>query len=107
VLFSLVILFSIFLFGNYSRDESKLKDVYAIAEAVPEGTTFGTPRNTWADFVLVAYMNRIGNFSLDCDHECEFYLIEKESDIGKQLGEKYSVIDLKLEKYIILRKKQW
>jgi 4-amino-4-deoxy-L-arabinose transferase-like glycosyltransferase len=103
--FSLIILFSLYRFGKFLRDEEKLKDVYVISKTIPEGTIISTTRDTWEDWTLDAYMSRIGYLSLDCDHENEFYLIKKGSDLEKQLNERYSVMDLNLKKYNVLRKK--
>ena len=50
-------------------------------------------------------MSRVGNLSLDCDNEHDYYLLEKNSKIKKNVLEKYEIMNLKLIKYKILRKK--
>jgi hypothetical protein len=102
---SLVILFSIIRFGEYSRDKENLVDVYAISKQVPEGTILTTTEDLSADWVLVAYMARIGYLSLDSKNQHDYYLLKNNRKIETALLEKYEMTDLKLEKYILLKKK--
>lgn len=99
-----ILIFSILHIGSYSRDEEQIKDVHAITDIIPAGTIISTTKETWANWALVAYLNRLGNISLDCDHEGEYYLIEKENPIKDQLNDRYEILDLDLKKYIVLKR---
>lgn len=101
---SIVLMLSVFQFGKFSRDEEKLTDIYAISRTIPEGTVISTTKNLWGDWSLVAYMSRIGNLSLDCDGKHEYLLMENNNIEPGILGE-YEKMDLKLTKYVILKKK--
>jgi 4-amino-4-deoxy-L-arabinose transferase-like glycosyltransferase len=97
-----VFIFSIFKFGEISRDKDKLNDVYLLCRYLPEGTILKTKSMLWSDWELVAYLSRIGYLSLDCDNDHEFLLIEKND---RELIEQYNNIDLGLNKYKLMRKK--
>ncbi len=102
---SFLILVSVFLFGKYSRDEEKLGDIYVISNAIREGTLISTTKALWEDWSLHAYLSRVGNLSLDADDKHEYYLIEKDAVINMEINSAYQSVDLKLEKYELLRKK--
>jgi len=103
LIFTLV--FSVFKFGKYTRDENKLNDIYIISQNIPEGTVIYTTMEIWKDWGFVAYMSRIGYLSLDCDKEHDYFLIEKNDKIQPALMEKYTKMDLPLKQYVILKKK--
>ena len=92
-------------FGEFSRNEEKLKDVYVIAKEIPEGTILTTTSELWSDWGLVAYMSRIGYLSLDCNNEHEYYLAKKNTKIKQNILNKYDIADMGLTKYVILKKK--
>jgi 4-amino-4-deoxy-L-arabinose transferase-like glycosyltransferase len=102
VTISSMIIFSAFRFGEYSRDEDKLKDIYIICNSIPEGTILSTTSDLWTDWALVAYLSRIGYLSLDKDNQHEYFLIEKSSN--KVFPDRYEPVDLKLVKYTILKR---
>lgn len=103
LVFTLV--FSIFKFGKYSRDEVKLKDIYLISENIPNGTIIYTSKEIWEDWSFVAYMCRIGYFSLDCDNEHDYYIINIDDKVEPDLMEKYNKMDIDLKEYMIFKKK--
>jgi 4-amino-4-deoxy-L-arabinose transferase-like glycosyltransferase len=103
---SFVILFSAFCYGKYSRDEEKLKDIYAVSMAIPDGTIIGTTKDLCKDWSLVAYMSRIGNLSLDCDSARDYYLINKKNIAEIRFLEKYDKLDLNLKKYTIYKRRR-
>jgi 4-amino-4-deoxy-L-arabinose transferase-like glycosyltransferase len=102
---AMVLLFSAFQFGKFSRDKEKLTDVYAISTIIPEGTVISTTRDLWSDWSLVAYMCRIGYLSLDCDNEHDYYLLERNSNMDKHVLENYEIVNMNLTRYEMLRKK--
>jgi len=101
---SIGLIFSVSQFGKFSRDGEKLADIYAISHTIPEGTVISTTKELWGDWSLVAYMSRIGNISLDRDNKHQYLLIEKNT-IGPDIPEEYEKTDLKLTKYVLLKKK--
>jgi len=104
-IFIFTIVFSIFKFGKYSRDEKKLKDIYLISQNIPSGTIIYTTPEIWQDWSFVAYMCRIGYFSLDIDKEHDYFLINKNDKIELSLMGKYNKMNIDLDNYIILKKK--
>lgn len=99
-----IIIFSITQFGKFSRDEEKLKDVYAISSVIPQGTIIYTTNNIQTDWTLVAYLSRIGYLSLDCRNAHDYFLVEKKDYIQGQFKD-YDFVDLKLIKYTLLKRK--
>jgi len=100
---SIVLIFSTFRFGEFSRDKEKLKDIYTISNYIPEGAIISITKELYSDWSLVAYMSRVGYLSLDCDNKHEYFLMEKNSKTIPPI--EYSQIDLKLNLYIILKRK--
>jgi len=100
---SIVLIFSTFKFGEFSRDEEKLKDIYTISNYIPEGEIISITKDLYSDWSLVAYMSRVGYLSLDCDNKHEYFLMEKNSITIPPID--YSQIDLKLNLYIILKRR--
>ncbi len=105
ILFFGVLIFSIIRFGKFSRDKEKLQDVYEISQIIPKGTVLTTTRELYSDWSLIAYMSRVGYLSLDINKEHEYYLIKKNYKIESKLLKEYYVMDLKLNKYTILKRK--
>lgn len=103
---SILILVSFFLFGKYSRDDQKLGDVYVISNVIPKGTIISTTQALWEDWSLHAYMSRVGNLSLDRDHVHVYYLVEKGAEINPEIDSEYQPMELKLEKYQLLQRKE-
>ena len=99
-----IVVIAVFVFGSYSRDSQKLGDVYRISGRLPKGAVIATSTGLAEDWSLNAYLSRVGYISLDCCHPHRYYLIEKDSNalIGDTA---YSVVDLHLENYILLEKK--
>lgn len=97
-----VLLLSNFKFGNYSRDEDKLGDVYKIAEILPEGTILKTTDELWLDWSLVAYMSRVGYISLDQESDRK-YLLLKSRDLGN-IPDGYKLVNADLLLYTLYQK---
>ncbi len=100
----ILILVSVFLFGNFSRDNEKQGDIYIISNAIPHGTILSTTIALSEDWSLNAYMSRVGELSLDRNHAHEYFLIEKNKPIDSTVSKKYQTVDLKLEKYELLKR---
>jgi hypothetical protein len=94
-----ILMFSVFRFGVYLRDEQKLRDVYTLSEHLPEGTILSTNSALWSDWYLVAYLSRVGYLSLDDREGHEYYLIQK--DAAANFPEGYELIDLPLNHYLL------
>jgi hypothetical protein len=99
-------LFSMTKFGEYSRDREVLSVVDAISKTVPEGATLTTTDDLSVDWVLVAYMSRIGYLSLDSKNQHDYYLLKKDGSIENVLPEGYEMTEIKLKNYVLLKKKQ-
>lgn len=69
---SLLVSFS--FWGQYSRHELLIKDVSAITPAVPSGSILGATPSLASDWVLVAYLIRMGHISLENSLKNEYYL---------------------------------
>ncbi len=102
--FVAVMLFSWYKVGDFSRDEEKLKDIYAISDVVPEGTTIGTSEHLLTDWSLVAYMSRIGYLHLDGTRKHE-YVLTGNNSVDTDVLKGYEKLDLKLAKYNLFKKK--
>ncbi len=102
LILAVVLIFSTFKHGAYSRDEAKLSDVYIISKYIPEGTIMSTTENLCSDWSLIAYLSRIGYISIDSKNGYEYFLIDKKSE--NIVSKEYKPIDLKLQEYIILKK---
>ncbi len=67
-LFFLAGLFSVFYNKDkFSRDEVKLKDTYAIIQAIPAGSVINIHPGMWEDWSLHGYYARLKGVSLDPD----------------------------------------
>lgn len=97
-----IVTFSTVKFGDFSRDEETIKDIYKISKNIPKGTIISTTEDLWSDWGLVAYMSRIGYLSLDSDNKHEYFLIRKEAKLVSPNG--YEPVNLKLENYILLKR---
>ena len=102
IVLAFFIIFSTVKFGDFSRDEETIKDIYKIAKHIPKGTILSTTEDLWSDWGLVAYMSRIGYLSLDCDNKHEYFLTRKDNELIYPNG--YQPENLKLENYILLKK---
>ena len=94
-----------FNFGHYSKDADKWHDVYIISTHIGPHETISTTKNLWGDWGLHAYLSRTNHISIDCDHELQYYLIEKGDKIVSSLSEQYQKVDLALVKYELLIKR--
>ena len=102
IVLAFVIIFSTVKFGDFSRDEETIKDIYKISKHIPKGTVISTTEDLWSDWGLVAYMSRIGSLSLDCDNKHEYFLLRKEAVLVSPNG--YDSVNLKLENYVLLKR---
>jgi hypothetical protein len=103
IIISLIV--SFFMAGKYSRDKERIKDIYNISKSVPDGTIFHSSRELWYDWQLVAYMNRIGCYSLDCDNERDYLLLSGLDSLNSDWMNKFYVLNLNLQHYKVLKKK--
>ncbi|MFO7723418.1 MAG: glycosyltransferase family 39 protein [Bacteroidales bacterium] len=94
-----IILLSVLNYGKFSRDEEQLRDVYAISRHFPEGTILSTTHDLWSDWNLTAYLSRVGAISLDCDHQREYFLLDKGSHAA--IAEGYAPAGVVLEGYLL------
>lgn len=76
---ALIISYSTFRFGSFSRDQAKIKDVTWVSQTVGKGAIVSCSPELWKDWGLHAYFSRIGYVSLDCDRLHPYFLI-KNSD---------------------------
>jgi 4-amino-4-deoxy-L-arabinose transferase-like glycosyltransferase len=102
---SATLIISLFKIGKYSCDEELIKDVYIMSEAIPKASIISTTQENFYDWKLVAYMNRISLFSLDCDNRREYFLIKKDEKLDSTLNAYYLRLNLDLKRYLIFKRK--
>jgi 4-amino-4-deoxy-L-arabinose transferase-like glycosyltransferase len=93
---SISVVYSVSRFGKFSRDEILLKDVYFISQLIPEGTIIGTTNELCQRWGLIAYLNRIGSYSLDCTNRHEYFLIPRDEAFQPNNNKNYSRTDLEV-----------
>lgn len=90
--------YSVFKFGDYSRDEEILKDVYRLSASVPEGSVLSAEEALCSEWGLISYLSRIHSISLDCTNQREYFLIRKETEMPPE-WRGYQKVKLNLEGY--------
>jgi hypothetical protein len=96
-LIGFIFVYSIFSFGNYSRDKEILKDIQQLSKHIPEGSILSTSQDLCNDWALIAYLSRFGYLSLDCSNEHKFLLLDRNSN--KNISDKFKLLDLKLSRF--------
>lgn len=96
-LIGFIFVYSIFSFGNYSRDKEILIDVQRITQHIPAGSILSTSQDLCTDWALIAYLSRFGYLSLDCSNEHKFLLLDRNSN--KNISDKFKPLDLKLSRF--------
>jgi 4-amino-4-deoxy-L-arabinose transferase-like glycosyltransferase len=72
----LLVAYTIFSFQRYDRDENLIEDVKTLTQIIPEGSIISTQGHC-DDWVLIAYLSRYGNISLDCQERRDYHLLLK------------------------------
>lgn len=96
-LIGFIFVYSIFSFGNYSRDKEILKDIQQLSKHIPEGSILSTSQDLCTDWALIAYLSRFGYLSLDCSNEHKFLLLDRNSNMN--ISDKFKPLDLKLSRF--------
>ena len=99
----LVIFFCCFIFISpniSSRDSVLLEDVYKIASIVPDGTIISSVKEIQTNWLLIAYLSRIGYISLDKGVRHQHLLIKK----GENFPKGYVKTNVDLELFYLLKK---
>lgn len=104
-LFAASLVYALLQYGKFSRDEVLLHDVYIISKAVPSGTVLGCKDANQYEWALVAYCSRIGNLSLEGNTTHTYYLLDTKEDVPEELMKSYEVVDLPLQRYTVLKRK--
>jgi hypothetical protein len=77
-----------------SRDSVLLSDVYKISAEITEGGMISSSKELQTNWLLIAYLSRIGYLSLDKNKQHQYLLTKKDEHCPK--GYKKSNIELKL-----------
>ncbi|MDG2343189.1 MAG: glycosyltransferase family 39 protein [Flavobacteriales bacterium] len=85
--------------GN-SRDKVLLEDVYKISSIIPEGSVISTIKQIQTNWLLIAYLSRIGYISLDDKRQHQYLLTKKEEGCPKG----YVKIGVDLELFYLLKR---
>ena len=93
--FSFLILIGLLFSDNgSSRDSVLLSDVYKISAEITEGGMISSSKELQTNWLLIAYLSRIGYLSLDKNKQHQYLLTKKDEHCPK--GYKKSNIELKL-----------
>ena len=94
--FSFLVLIGLLLFSDNgsSRDSVLLSDVYKISAEITEGGMISSSKELQTNWLLIAYLSRIGYLSLDKKKQHQYLLTKKDEHSPK--GYKKSNIELKL-----------
>ena len=99
----LILFFCCFIFISpnvSSRDSVLLEDVYKIASIVPDGTIISSVKEIQTNWLLIAYLSRIGYISLDKGRRHQHLLIKK----GENFPKGYVKTNVDLELFYLLKK---
>ncbi len=100
-----VVLFSVFKFGDYSRDKDLQQDIYQLAKILPEGVTISTNSSNCSDWYLIAYLARARNISLSCNTKNKYFLCNIHNpELPLLISQNYKKLDNRLHHYVLLEK---
>ena len=107
--FSLVLLlavgsFSAYNFGRYSRDREMLEDIDIIRKSVPANSVIGSSSSLWESWGLVAYLNRLGGYSLDQSTQPTYFLSEKNNPPDSNFLSIYRKLPIEMKGYVLWEK---
>ena len=107
--YALFVLTGIFIFSRtekYSRDENMIKDVRTISKYVHRGSILSTSKKLSRNWGLIAYMSRINYLSITSIKGYDYFLVEKNKKISKNVLKNYdTILSSELRRYILLKKK--
>lgn len=83
-----------------SRDSVLLSDVYKISAEINEGGIISSSKELQTNWLLIAYLSRIGYLSLDKNKQHQYLLITK----GKTYPKDYKKVNIDLELFCLLAK---
>ena len=95
---------SIILWGNFSRDEKLLKDIYIISENIPKGTSFKTHPKNHRAFDLIAYLNRVNQYYFNKDKNSIYYLFQDKDEIDTYVYENYTEVEMNLNQLKVFKR---
>lgn len=93
------------LFGGYSRYEDKISDIYTISESVPKQTIVSVPVSFLGDYSFSAYMNRVGQLSVEGDTDRQYRLTDVSTTQDSFFMKNYTEVPLDLKKYRLYKRK--
>ena len=107
--FSLVLLlavgsFSAYNFGRYSRDREMLEDIDIIRKSVPANSVIGSSSSLWESWGLVAYLNRLGGYSLDQSTQPTYFLSEINNPPDSNFLSIYRQLPIEMKGYVLWKK---
>lgn len=94
------LLISISFWGKSLRDESKIRDTKVLCKQVGKHTIIGIPQHFSNDWLLIAYLSRFGNVSLDSRAPHDFWLMEK----GGTLPEGFEKLETEMAAYELCKR---
>lgn len=102
IVFSFLILIGLLLFSDNgsSRDSVLLSDVYKISAEITEGGMISYSKELQTNWLLIAYLSRIGYLSLDKNKQHQYLLIIK----GETYPKDYKKVNIDLELFCLLSK---
>lgn len=102
IVFSFLILIGLLLFSDngISRDSVLLSDIYKISAEINEGGIISSSKELQTNWLLIAYLSRIGYLSLDKNKQHQYLLITK----GKTYPKDYKKVNIDLELFCLLSK---
>lgn len=105
ILLAGVIGYSATRFGRFTRDESLISDISAIAAATGNAPSIGASEGLRYNWLTIAYLMRIGRTSLDYHHTGRYFLTEKTGNLPDSLQNRFVSAPVRLQNFTLYLQK--
>lgn len=101
VLFPLILLYSCYNYGSYSRNQNMIQDIEIISEYIPRGSTISISKQLSKSWSLMAYCQRKFNINLDRSTNLKDYILIKKDE---PIIDDYIILDIRTKDFGLIKK---
>jgi hypothetical protein len=101
ILFPLILIYSFYNYGSYSRNHNMIQDIEIISEYIPRGSTISISKQLSKSWSLMAYCQRKFNINLDKSMNLQDYMLIKKDE---PVIDDYIILDIRTKDFSLIKK---